>query len=160
MRKIVLIGIGFLLALWLSAGRFLFGIGGSLTLWYLPTIGLVYVAAHVWIAERMTLTKKLGRRSSRATKVSLISSWATAIVTGFLIPDFHEGVLTSIASHYTGSDTALEMAIALSNTIGIISITLMGTAVGFAINDSRTTKSYVEEEPEGPIKITHHPLAQ
>ncbi|HUH52709.1 MAG TPA: hypothetical protein VLZ31_01535 [Microbacteriaceae bacterium] len=145
MRPFVIVLIGFILALWLSAGRWVFGLGGWLTLWYLPTLGLVYFLVHLWVARRVSRTKLLGRTTSRGTKVSLIISWSTAVLAGLMIPDMHEGSLTSIASHYTGSDTALEMAIALSNTLGIVSLTLLGSAVGFAINDSRETPSYVEE---------------
>lgn len=158
MRPSIIFLIGFVIALWMSAGRWLFGIGGSLTLWYVPTFGLAYVLAHAWIANRVALTRTKGQRTSRGTIVALVASWIVAVAFGFMVPDLHNGSLTTIASHFTGSDTALEMAIAFSNFFGIVSLALAGTAVGFSISDSRDPRP-VEEEPDGPIPMPKHPLA-
>lgn len=147
----LLVPISIVLALWMCAGRWLFGIGGWLTWWYLPTIGLTYVLCHMWVARRMKLAKAKGRSWSRGTIVSLILSWVCAIAFGIMVPDNHNGELITIIDHL-GGIAWREMAIALCNPFGIIAITLIGSAVGFAIADSRDPRPEFEE-PEGPVQM-------
>lgn len=155
--RLLVIGLGTVLALWMAAGRWLFGIGGNLTWWYLPTIGLIYVLLHIWLVRRLRLTATKSRRTSRGTIVSLVLSWVNAIAFGITAPDRHEGQLTTIISHLAG-DAWLEMAIALCNPFGIIAFTLVGTAIGFAISDSREPKPE-EDDPSGPVQMVPHPYA-
>lgn len=155
--RLVVIGLGVVLALWMSAGRWLFGIGGNLTWWYVPTIGLTYILLHVWLARRMRITATKGKRASRGMIVSLVLSWVNAIAFGITVPDRHDGQLTTIISHFAG-DAWLEMAIALCNPFGIIAFTLVGTAIGFAISDSRDPKPE-EDEASGPIEMVPHPFS-
>lgn len=154
---LIVIILGVVLALWMAAGRWLFGIGGHLTLWYLPTIALVYIWMHVWIARRITLTRAKGRRTRRGTIVSLILSWVNAIGFGITVPDVHNGELTTIISHYLG-DLSRELAIALCNPLGIIAFACAGFAVGFAIADSHDPKPE-EDDFDGPIEMAPHPFA-
>lgn len=141
----------------MAAGRWLFGIGGPLTYWYLPTIGLGYLLIHVWVARRVTRTRRLGRRTKRGTIVSLILSWVNAVAFGITVPDLHEGELTTIISHSLG-DLSRELAIALCNPLAIIAFVCAGFAVGFAISDSREAKPE-EDEYDGPNQMVPHPFA-
>lgn len=132
----IIVPMSIVLALWMGAGRWLFGIGGSLTWWYLPSIGLAYVATHVWVANRIAATRKRGLPTSRAVRVGLIVSWCNAVAFGFTVPDRHGDGLETIISHLLG-DGWREMAIALCNPFGIISFVFIGVAIGFAMYDSR-----------------------
>lgn len=154
-RLVIIIGI--VLALWMAAGRWLFGIGGTLTYWYLPTIALVYIWVHFWIARRINRARQKGRRVGRGTIVSLIVSWVNAIAFGITVPDLHDGHLETIISHFLG-DLSREMAIALCNPLGIIAFAGAGFAIGFAIVESRDPKPE-EDEIDGPPQMVPHPYA-
>ena len=140
----MIVPVSVVLALWMSAGRWLFGIGGSLTWWYLPTIGLAYVAAHVWAANRIAATAKRGFVRRRAVLVTLIISWCNAIAFGITVPDRHGDGLETIISHLLGEPWR-EMAIALCNPFGIITFVFVGVAIGFAIFDARGPQAEEDE---------------
>ncbi|MFV0432707.1 MAG: hypothetical protein ACK5LO_01805 [Leucobacter sp.] len=150
--------VGVVLALWMSVGRWAFGIGGSLTWWYLPTIGLVYAALQIWLARRLRATRDRNRRTSRSTIVSLILSWVCAVGFGLTVPDLVDGGLVSILSLASGSAFSAEMSIALCNPLGILAFTLAIAALGFAFADARDPKPE-EDEPDGPTEMAPHPLA-
>jgi len=150
--------IGGLLALWMSAGRWVFGIGGSLTWWYVPTIGLLYAGLCIWIAARVRITRERGRRTGRSTIVSLVLSWVCAVGFGFAVPDRTEDGLASIIGHLAGSAFGDEMAIALCNPLGIVAFTLAIFALAFAHVDARDPKPEIEEY-EGEGQVPTHPLA-
>lgn len=156
MSRVVMI-VGLIMAVWMSAGRWLFGTGGSLTWWYLPTIGLVYAAASYWLARRMTTTRNRGHRLGRATIVTLALSWACAIGFGFLVPDNMGGQLHSIMSHAAGSAFSVEMTIALCNPAGIIAFTLLGASIAFAYADARDKVAPEDEAYEGEGQMSPHP---
>ncbi|NLB46473.1 MAG: hypothetical protein GX814_01770, partial [Microbacteriaceae bacterium] len=113
-RNWVLGIIGLALALWMGAGRWLFGLGGSLTRWYVPGITLTYLALHWYAQHRMRLTERRGRVVGRAAYVTMMLSWVCAISFGFTVPDWVDGQLVSIVGFY-GGVTWNEMAIALCN---------------------------------------------
>lgn len=153
-----IVPVSIVLALWMSAGRWLFGIGGSLTWWYLPSIGLAYVAAHVWVANRVALTQRRGFKRSRGVIVGLIVSWANAIAFGITVPDRHGDGLETIISHLLGEGWR-EMAIALCNPFGILSFVFIGVAVGFAIHDSRGPRPDEDDhEVDSTGHMAPHPL--
>lgn len=166
-KSLVITSIGVILAAWMSLGRWLFGIGGDLTWWYLPTIGLGYVVLSWWIARRMTITRRRGRRTGRAVWVALILSWACAIGFGFTVPDRVSGELVSILSHLAGSAFSAEMSFALCNPLGIIAFTLAFFALGFAIangRDPRPDEDEILDAQEaageaGGTGMVPHPLA-
>lgn len=159
MKSVYVTIIGVILAAWMSAGRWFFGIGGSLTWWYLPAIGLTYAALHWWIARRITLARARGRRTGRAVWVSLILSWICAVGFGFTAPDRTNDGLETIISHLAGSDFSREMTIALSNPFGIIAFTLAFFALGFAMAAGREPRPEEDEDfPEGGGMVPH-PLA-
>lgn len=160
-KSAVVLIIGVVLAAWMSAGRWLFGLGGSLTWWYVPAIGLTYVLVHMWIAHRLTVTARRGRHTGRATYVSLILSWVSAVGFGLTVPDNVNGTLVSILSSGSGSDFSIGMSIALCNPLGIVAFTIAGIAVAFAYGDARDPKPEEDEyddSGEGP-QMVPHPLA-
>lgn len=150
--------IGGLLALWMSAGRWAFGIGGSLTWWYVPTIGLVYAGLSIWIAARVRITRGRGRRTGRRTVVALVLSWVCAIGFGFTVPDRAGNELVSVLGRLSGSAFGDEMAIALCNPLGIIAFALAIFALAFAYVDARDPKPEEDEYP-GEGEMIRHPLA-
>ena len=156
MGRMVMI-VGVIMALWMSAGRWLFGTGGGLTWWYVPSIGLVYAAVSFWLAHRMKITRARGHRIGRATIVTLLGSWVCAIGFGFLVPDYVNGQLHSIISHAAGSAFSVEMTIALCNPAGIIAFTLLGASIVFAYADARDKIAPEDEVYEGEGQMSPHP---
>lgn len=151
--------VGIVLALWMAAGRWLFGIGGPLTLWYLPTLGIAFAALGFWLARRMRITRERGKHTRRATIVTLVLSWACAVGFGFTVPDSHNGELVSIISLASGSDFSVGMSIALCNPLGILAIAFAIAAVGFAIADSKDPKPEEDEDELDTPQMVAHPLA-
>lgn len=151
--------VGILMALWMSAGRWIFGLGGSLTWWYVPSIGLVYAATSFWLARRIAITRGRGKSVGRATIVTLVLSWICALGFGFLVPDYVGGELQSILSHAAGSAFSGEMSIALCNPAGIIAFALLGASIVFAYADARDKIAPEDEVWEGEGQMSPHPFA-
>jgi len=151
--------VGVVLALWMTLGRWPFGIGGSLTWWYLP-IGIVFAALQLWIAVRIARTRSRGRRTGRATVVALILGWVCAIGFGFTVPDRTGAGLESILSLAAGSAFSSEMSIALCNPFGILAFALSVASLAFAFADARDPKPEEDEwdEPDAGGAVPH-PLA-
>ncbi|EYT55477.1 hypothetical protein H490_0105330 [Leucobacter sp. UCD-THU] len=149
--------VGVVLALWMCVGRWLFGIGGPLTWWYLPTIGLVFIALQLWMARRVRITRDRGRRTSRSTVVSLALSWACAIGFGLTVPDLVDDRLVSVLSLAAGSAFSGEMSIALCNPLGILAFALLIASIVFAYADARDPKPEEDEHP-GEGGMVPHPL--
>lgn len=148
--------IGVAMALWMSMGHWLFGLGGPLAWWYVPSIGLVYAGLMVWLAWFIARTKRRDRRTSRSTIVSLTLSWMCGIAFGLTVPNIiGSGELHSIVSHFAGSAFSVEMSIALCNPFGIIAFALAIIAVVFAHVDGRHPKPE-EDEIEG--QMVPHPF--
>lgn len=164
MKSLVVTVIGVILAAWMSLGRWLFGIGGDLSWWYVPAIGLTYAVLSWWIAHRIAITHRRGRHTGRAVWVSLILSWASAIGFGFTVPDRVGEDLVSIVSLAAGSAFSAEMSIALCNPLGIIAFTLAFFALGFAIANGRDPRPEEDElldaeSGAGGSGMVQHPLA-
>lgn len=157
MSRIVAI-VGVVLALWMAAGRWLFGIGGSLTWWYVPTIGVVFVGLQLWLARRLRVTRDRGRRTSRSTVVTLALAWLSALGFGLTVPDLTPDGLVSILSLASGSAFSAEMSIALCNPLGILAFACAIAALGFAYADARDPKPE-EDEYADEAGMAPHPLA-
>ncbi|PRI10989.1 hypothetical protein [Leucobacter massiliensis] len=158
MGRIVVSIVGVLLALWMAAGRWAFGIGGPLTWWYLPTIGLVFAALQLWLAHRLRVTALRGRRTGRGTVVSLILAWLSALGFGLTVPDLTPEGLVSILSLGSGSAFSVDMSIALCNPLGIVAVGFAIAALVFSFADARDPKPEEDEELEEPGMVPH-PLA-
>ncbi|RGE15833.1 hypothetical protein [Leucobacter sp. wl10] len=157
MSRIVAI-VGVVLALWMAAGRWPFGIGGSLTWWYLPTIGLVFAWLQIWLARRLGTTRERGRRTGRATVVTLILTWVSAIGFGLTVPDLTADGLVSLLGLASGSAFSAEMSIALCNPLGIVAFALAVASLAFAYADARDPKPEEGEERD-TTPMAPHPLA-
>lgn len=150
--------IGIVLALWMTLGRWLFGIGGTLSIWYVPTIGIAYVWLQWWTARRMTLTHRKGRRTRPRVFVTLILSWANAIAFGLTVPDLSEQGLLSLAGLW-GGPVWNEMSIALCNPFGILAFALTIAAIAFAAVDGRDPRPSEDEIDDARRAMMEHPLA-
>lgn len=153
---------GLLLGAWMSAGRWLFGLGGDLTWWYVPAIGLTYAVLLLWVGHRLAVTARRGRRSGRAVWVALALSWVSAIGFGLTVPDNVNGELVSILSSASGSQFSAEMSIALCNPLGILAFTIGFFALGFAIAAGREPRPEEDELPgdDGNAGMVPHPLTR
>ncbi|QIM17253.1 hypothetical protein G7067_01210 [Leucobacter insecticola] len=142
----------------MTASHWLFGIGGPLTWWYVPTIGVTFAAVHIWLARRIGITHKRERRTGRSTIVTLSLSWASAIGFGLTVPNSVNGDLVSILSLASGTSFSAEMSIALCNPLGIVAFTLAGASLVFAYADARDPKPE-EDEDFDETPLVPHPLA-
>lgn len=138
----------------MGAGRWLFGVGGELTWWYVPLISLPFAALQLWTAHRLQIAADRGRRIGRAPVVALALSWACAVAFGFTVPDLVGGELVSILSHLAGPES-LGMSIALCNPFGILAFATTIAALAFAIAAGREPRPE-EDELEGAM--VSHPL--
>ena len=139
----------------MGAGRWAFGVGGELTWWYLPLIGVPYILLHLWVVRRLKIVKDRGRRAGRAPYVALALSWVCALGFGLTVPDLVGGELVSIAGHLGGSAWN-EMAIALCNPFGIIAFATVIAALGFAAAAGRDPRTEEDEVAGGMVE---HPLS-
>lgn len=149
--------IGLVMAVWMTLGRHAFGLGGSLTWWYLPTIGVGYAWLQLWAARRIRLTREKGRRTRPRSYVTQLLSWLCAIAFGFTVPDRVGDSLVSIVGAYGGPGWN-EMSIALCNPFGILAFTLAIAGVAFAAADGRDPAPE-EDEIESSQEMVEHPLA-
>lgn len=131
MRNLVIGVVGVVLGLWMGAGRWAFGLGGELTWWYFPLIGVPFAILQVWTVWRLSIAQDRGRPARRAPYVALALSWACALAFGLTVPDLVGGELVSIAGHF-GGPLWNEMAIALCNPFGIIAFATVIAALAFA----------------------------
>lgn len=145
------------MALWMSVGRWAFGLGGSLTWWYLPTIGLGYIWLELWAARRIGITRRKGRPTAGRTIGSQVLSWVCALAFGFTVPDNVGGEIVSIVGYYGGT-VWNEMSIALCNPFGIIAFALAVTGIAFAAADARDPAPD-EDDLEDQGNVMRHPLA-
>lgn len=146
--------VGILLAFWMSAGRWLFGIGGELTWWYVPTIGVVFAWLSLWLARRIRITQQRGRPLGRSPIVAVALAWACAIAFGITVPDTVNGELVTLLSHWVGPE-ALGMAIGICNLLGVVTFACLIAALGFAAAAGR--EPHVDlDELDG--QMVPHPL--
>lgn len=161
-RNSVLIVVGVALALWMGAGRWAFGIGGDLTLWFVPAITLPYAWVMLWVVRRLRLADQRGFRIGRAVYVSLALSWGCAICFGFTAPDRVDGELLTILGQLGGPEWHA-MSIALCNPFGIVAFATAFVALGFAIAVSREPRAEEDElasdlEFDAATGMVRHPL--
>jgi hypothetical protein len=160
-RNLVLGIVGVVLGLWMGAGRWLFGIGGELTWWYLPLIGAPFAILQLWTVRRLRVAADRGRPARRAPYVALILSWVCALAFGLTVPDLVDGELVSIAGHY-GGQLWNEMAIALCNPFGIIAFATTIAALAFAFAAGRepgpTEDELLDAAGASEVGMVSHPL--
>jgi len=134
--------IGLLLALWIVAGRFLFGIGGELTFAYL-LLGILIVILHVYIGRALTRASARGFRVRPSTRGALIASWGCGALLGLTIPDLTPDGLQTIL---TGSTQPwLEVAIGVANPAGILTIGFTIIALVLANQDAQGPRPHEDD---------------
>lgn len=126
--------IGVALAAWIVFGRFLFGIGGELTLAY-GLIGALVAVLHVFIGRALARTAARGFPTRGATRGTLIAAWGCGVLLGLTIPDLTRRGLQTIISGDT--EPGLGVAIGVANPAGIIMTALTIIALVLATQDSR-----------------------
>ena len=155
MRNRVIGGVGILLALWMGVGRWAFGLGGELTLWYLPLIAVPYAWLQLWLVRRLRIAADRGRRAGRAPFVALALSWVSAVGFGMTVPDLVGGELLSVLTHFAGAGW-LEMSVALCNPFGIVAFATAIIALAYAAAAGREPRP--EEDEVEVAGMVPHPL--
>lgn len=141
---VVVAGAGVLLAAWVVFGRSVFGVGGSLTVTYALTIGVVLVVLHFFIGRGILRTARRGYRTRRATVGTVIAAWGCGILLGLMIPDLTPIGLQTIL---TGpSEPGLGIAIGVSNPLGIVMLVMSITALVLATVDSKGGPKVLDED--------------
>lgn len=143
----------------MGAGRWLFGLGGELTWWYVPLITIPFVILQLATLWRMSVTEDRGRPLGRPVYVATVIAWVCALGFGFTAPDQVNGELVTILSHFAG-DTWTGMSIALCNPFGIIAFSSIIAALIFAIVAGRDPRPSEDDLiGDGEITMVSHPLS-
>lgn len=125
-------------ALWISAGRSLFGAGGTLIGTFLVSLGPLFLVVMLVAAWRMR--KDAGRYEARSTSGLLAAvqalTWVLAAIFGFLIPDRVDGRTVSALSQ-VGGDHLVGLSAGFGNTFGILSFVGAFATLIIAINQER-----------------------
>jgi hypothetical protein len=138
----VIVG-GLILASWICFGRFLFGVGGSLTPIYVVTIGFLVGTLHFFAGRAIRRTARRGRRTRPATIAMICIAWFTGILLGLMIPDLTAAGLQSIVSGST--EPGLGIAIGLANPLGIVCLATSIVALVLANGDLKD-RPHLEED--------------
>lgn len=126
-----------LVALWVVAGRLLFGISGPMVAILGYSLGPVLFILLLIAGVKTTANALRGRPAGTPAKTCalLIVAWLAAIGFGFTVPDFGDNggsIMTALAG-----ESALGMSTALCNPLGIISV---GLAITVAVTSWRDAK--------------------
>lgn len=111
--------VGVLLAAWVTAGRFLFGVGGSLTPAY-SLIGLTVVVLYVFIGRALRRTARTGRSTRPAVFGTLGASVGCGILLGLMIPDVTPGGLQTILTR--AAEPGLGIVVGIANPLGVVMV--------------------------------------
>lgn len=134
--------VGVALALWIVAGRFLFGIGGQLAFAYL-LIGIIIVILHVFIGRAMARARARGFSLRPATRGTLIAAWGLGVLLGLTIPDLTPDGLQTIL---TGARQPwLEAAIGVANPAGILTIAFTIITLVLANQDAQGPRPHEDD---------------
>ena len=126
-----------LVALWVVAGRLLFGISGPMVAILGYSLGPVLFILLLIAGVKTTANALKGRPAGAPVKTCalLLVAWLAAIGFGFTVPDIGDNggsVMTALAG-----ESALGMSTALCNPLGIISL---GLAITVAVTAWRDAK--------------------
>jgi len=140
---VIVLAAGLVVALWIAFGRFLFGIGGSMTVWYV-LLAIAVLILQAFAARAIILTAKNGYRSRAWTFIIIAFSWAFGLLNGATLPDSVDGVTRTIVS---GADsTGVQFAIGVTNPAAIICLSLSGAAIFLGYYDARGRKPKYDED--------------
>ncbi|MCT1368175.1 hypothetical protein [uncultured Kocuria sp.] len=131
-------------AAWITAGRALFGAGGSLMVTFLVSVGPLFLV--VMLVATWRIRRDASRYEARATSGTVASlqviTWVLAAIFGFLIPDRLDGRTVSALSQTFGADL-VGLSAGFGNTFGILTfVAAFATLiVAFAQDRFSTNKS-------------------
>lgn len=134
---------GLALALWIVFGRFLFGVGGELTLAFTP-IGVLLIVLHWFLARALARTAVRGFAVRPSTWGTLITAWAFGILFGLTIPDITPDGLQTIVSGT--QQPALDIAIGVTNPAWVIMFAFLIISMVLAYQDARGPRPEEDEE--------------
>ena len=134
---------GLVLALWICFGRFLFGVGGSLTPIYVVTIGFLVATLQFFAGRAISRTARLGRRTRPSTIAMICIAWFCGILLGLMIPDMTAAGLQTILSGAT--EPGLSIAVGLANPLGIICLATSIAALVLANGDLKDRPALEED---------------
>jgi hypothetical protein len=142
---VLIAGGGVVLAAWVVGGRYLFGVGGDLTLVFACTLGPALVVLHFFVGRAIVRTARRGHRTRAATIATLAVAWGCGILLGFTIPDITANGLQTILSSLT-SPGSLDLVVGLSNPLGIIMLATSVAALVLATGDAHGPQQPSEDD--------------
>lgn len=134
---------GVLVALWIAVGRFLFGVGGSLTPWYL-LLGTAVLFTQGFAARTVFLTSHHGYRSRAWTILCIAFSWLAGVLNGLTLPDITSQGMRTILNG--PNSTGLQIAIGVTNPCAILCLALAAAAIFLGYYDARGRKPKYDED--------------
>ncbi|UCR89320.1 hypothetical protein [Mycetocola spongiae] len=140
--------IGILVGAWMTAGRVLFGIDGSLILWFALSLAPVVLVIQVLTGRNIRRTSLRGYRMRPATLATLISSWVLGILFGLMVPEATAEGLHSILGLLAGP-VAQEIGIGVCNPLGVISVGISIFSLVLSAGDARGPRPAPTEEDPG-----------
>lgn len=138
-----IVAVGVLVALWVSLGRFLFGVGGLLAPLFLLTLGFAIGVLCVFVALAVVRARRRGLRTGRAAWTLLVVSWLLGVLLGLTIPDITPAGWQTIVSGT--AEPGLGLAIGVSNPLGILCV---GTAIAALVLANRDARGPRPADPD------------
>lgn len=135
---------GLLCALWITAGRSLFGAGGDLVpvfaVSFGPALALIYLVA-AFFSAREVKRQSAGAAAGLPWLTALVqaSGWVLAFIFGMFVPDRIEGVTVSAAASLFGADF-VGLSAGFGNTTGILAFSFAIAVLLMSIASWRRVK--------------------
>lgn len=140
---------GVILAAWITGGRFLFGVGGSLTPAY-ALGGLLVVVLYLCVGRAILRTIRNSRRTRPAVIGTLAASVGCGILLGLMIPD---ATPTGLQTILTGAaEPGLGIAIGISNPLAVVMLVLAIFSLVLANGDATGRWDAREDFDEYPYE--------
>ncbi|WP_129656583.1 hypothetical protein [Rothia halotolerans] len=137
-----------LAALWVTAGRSLFGAGGELLGIFAISLGPLML---VVMGAASVLMHRDARRYTRRVTTPLLSftqaaTWVLALFFGLLIPDRVDGRTVSAVSEIAG-DHLVGLSAGFGNTVGILTYVAAFATLIIASTEQRRSRRAIAGEP-------------
>ncbi|MFW0182223.1 hypothetical protein ACN082_01775 [Rothia sp. CCM 9417] len=132
-------------ALWVVAGRSLFGADGSLLPIFAISLGPILaglmLAAAYFSGKEMKL-QKAGKRAGLPPRTALVwgATWLMALIFGFLVPDRLDGTVVSAASSLLGGDF-IGLSAGFGNPAGILTYAFATASLLLSLSNWRRAES-------------------
>lgn len=131
-----------LAALWITAGRSLFGAGGHLVGIFAITFGLALLAILLVAAGWMWRDARRHEGPAATTRtlgILQVVTWVIALIFGMLCPDVVNGKTVSAASQLLG-DEFVGLSAGFGNTAGILAFVAAFSVFFVALGEDRRSK--------------------